>query len=350
MVGMLVGSPDYMAPERVCGRPQGPPSTSGRWERRSVRPSAAVPALPFHHPGDVARGPLRGARLSSTAGELGRFWPPCWRRSRRPDRGRGARDGVAPDRVPPMEGTESSETGLVPNQRRNHRNHRKRQRHGNDRRRQRHGRYPRRRRLPRGRRLPGRRGASETSEVGGTAEAPDALGMPETPEPTPPPVPPFHQESPTRALLDVSLIRAAHTAPAGPRTDPRTSFRAGPHTGRHPGARPHTRSNPRPLTPTPTRARPHPEPPPPPAPAPAPSPPPTPALAPEPAPEPSAPPPLPEPPSLATHTTVSRVVVMPPGELPGPAVPSVPRRGRRRRMGLAAAGGVLIGQLLSGSS
>ncbi|WP_190178533.1 serine/threonine-protein kinase [Streptomyces naganishii] len=45
MVGMLVGSPDYMAPERVSGRPQGPPSDV--WSLGATLCAALVGRSPF---------------------------------------------------------------------------------------------------------------------------------------------------------------------------------------------------------------------------------------------------------------------------------------------------------------
>ncbi|MFI5549662.1 protein kinase [Streptomyces sp. NPDC051738] len=45
MVGMLVGSPDYMAPERISGRPQGPPSDI--WSLGATLSSALAGRSPF---------------------------------------------------------------------------------------------------------------------------------------------------------------------------------------------------------------------------------------------------------------------------------------------------------------
>ncbi|KOG12596.1 serine/threonine protein kinase, partial [Streptomyces viridochromogenes] len=45
MVGMLVGSPDYMAPERISGRPQGPPSDI--WSLGATLSAALAGRSPF---------------------------------------------------------------------------------------------------------------------------------------------------------------------------------------------------------------------------------------------------------------------------------------------------------------
>ncbi|MEN1885424.1 serine/threonine-protein kinase [Streptomyces mirabilis] len=345
MVGMLVGSPDYMAPERVSGRPQGPPSDV--WSLGATLCAALGRRSPFSRSTTLAT--LHAVlyeepELPSTAGELGEILAALLEKepSTRPGLPE-LETALRPIAFPRPEGTESSETGLVPQPAAESPESPEvaetRERSEASEARE----IPEASEASERSEASGTSGASETSEVGGTAEAPDALGMPETPEPTPPPVPPFHQESPTRALLDVSLIRAAQHLPPqrAPEPTPEPASEPDPIQDAIPEHAPTPDPTPDPSPPPPPAPDPEPPPPPAPAPAPSPPPPPTPALAPEPAPEPSAPPPLPEPPSLATHTTVSRVVVMPPGELPGPAVPSVPRRGRRR-MGLAAAGGVLI--------
>ncbi|MER5828154.1 protein kinase [Streptomyces mirabilis] len=329
MVGMLVGSPDYMAPERVSGRPQGPPSDV--WSLGATLCAALGGRSPFSRSTTLAT--LHAVlyeepELPSTAGELGEILAALLEKepSTRPGLAE-LETALRPIAFPRPEETESSETGLVPEP----------AAESPEAAETREPSEPSEAREPseasEAREIPEASEASETSEasktseasetseVGGTAEAPDVPGMPETPEPAPPPVPPFHQESPTRALLDVSLIRAAQHLPPQ----------------RAPEPTPEPASEPDPIQDAIPEPAPTPDPTPDPPPAPAPEPTPTP----EPVPEPSAPPPLPDPPSLATHTTVSRVVVMPPGELPGPAVPSVPRRGRRR-MGLAAAGGVVI--------
>ncbi|MGW4985643.1 protein kinase domain-containing protein [Streptomyces mirabilis] len=323
MVGMLVGSPDYMAPERVSGRPQGPPSDV--WSLGATLCAALGGRSPFSRSTTLAT--LHAVlyeepELPSTAGDLGEILAALLEKepSTRPGLAE-LETALRPIAFPRPGETESPEAGLVPEPAAD----------SPDSPEAPETREPSEaaeaREVPEASKTAE---ASKTSEVGGTAEAPDAAGTPETPETpeaAPPPVPPFHQESPTRALLDVSLIRAAQHLPPqrGPEPTPAPDSERDPVQDAVP--------EPAPL-PDPT-----PEPPPPPAPTPAPEP--TPAPAPKPAPEPIAPPPLPEPPSLATHTTVSRAVVMPPGELPGPAVPAVPRRGRRR-MGLAAAGGVVI--------
>ncbi|MFF7879623.1 protein kinase [Streptomyces sp. NPDC020794] len=340
MVGMLVGSPDYMAPERVSGRPQGPPSDV--WSLGATLCAALGGRSPFSRSTTLAT--LHAVlyeepELPATAGDLGEILAALLEKE--PSTRPGLEEletALRPIAFPRPEETESPEAGPVPEPAAG---------------------------TPESPEAPGAREtpeaaetreapevpeASETSVVGGAVEAPDAPEMPETPETpesVPPPVPPFHQESPTRALLDVSLIRAAHHPPPqrDPEPTPEPDSEPDPVQDAIPEPAPTPDPTPEPTpdpTPEPTPAlEPTPTPAPEATPTPTPAPVFTPAPVPKAAPEPSAPPPLPEPRSLATHTTVSRAVVMPPGELPGPAVPSVPRRGRRR-MGLAAAGGVVI--------
>lgn len=273
MVGMLVGSPDYMAPERVSGRPQGPPSDI--WSLGATLSAALGGRSPFSRSTTLAT--LHAVlyeepELPSTAGVLGEILAALLEKE--PSTRPGLEEletALRPIAFPRQEETESPspETGLVPEP------------------------APKSPESPESPEAPETRAspeasdtsdtsdtsetpeASETPEVGGTAEPPDAPEKTETPESAPPPVPPFHQESPTRALLDVSLIRAAQHPP--PQRDP----------------------EPTPVpTPEPDLVQDAiPEPDPTPAPTPAPDPTPTPT----PTPEPSAPPRLPEPPP-SPHT------------------------------------------------
>ncbi|MGC9538062.1 protein kinase domain-containing protein [Streptomyces sp. UG1] len=71
MVGMLVGSPDYMAPERVSGRPQGPPSDI--WSLGATLSAALAGRSPFSR--DTTLATLHAVlyeepELPSTAGPL----------------------------------------------------------------------------------------------------------------------------------------------------------------------------------------------------------------------------------------------------------------------------------------
>ncbi|WP_243766624.1 serine/threonine-protein kinase, partial [Streptomyces sp. GC420] len=52
MAGMLIGSPDYMAPERVGGRPQGPPSDL--WSLGATLCAAVAGTSPFSRPTTLA--------------------------------------------------------------------------------------------------------------------------------------------------------------------------------------------------------------------------------------------------------------------------------------------------------
>ncbi|MFM9442057.1 serine/threonine-protein kinase [Streptomyces acidiscabies] len=72
MVGMLVGSPDYMAPERISGRPQGPPSDI--WSVGATLCAALAGHSPFAR--DTTMATLHAVlyeepRLPDGAGELG---------------------------------------------------------------------------------------------------------------------------------------------------------------------------------------------------------------------------------------------------------------------------------------
>ncbi|MFK0018103.1 protein kinase [Streptomyces sp. NPDC090798] len=335
MVGMLVGSPDYMAPERVSGRPQGPPSDV--WSLGATLCAALGGRSPFSRSTTLAT--LHAVlyeepELPSTVGDLGEILAALLEKepSTRPGLAE-LETALRPIAFSRPEETESPEAGLVPDPAAGTPESpgapETRETSGAPEARESPG-APETRETPETAETPDTPDAveaSETPEVRGTAEAPDAQVMPETPESAPPPVPPFHQESPTRALLDVGLIRAAQHPPL--QLHPEPTPEATPEPDSEPDSVQDAIPEPAPA-PDPT-----PDPPPTHTPAPVPAP----EATPTPAPKPSAPPPLPEPPSLATHTTVSRAVVMPPGELPGPAVPSVPRR---RRMGLAAAGGVVI--------
>ncbi|WP_276312061.1 serine/threonine-protein kinase [Streptomyces sp. V2] len=71
MVGMLVGSPDYMAPERISGRPQGPPSDI--WSVGATLCAALAGHSPFAR--DTTMATLHAVlyeepRLPDSAGEL----------------------------------------------------------------------------------------------------------------------------------------------------------------------------------------------------------------------------------------------------------------------------------------
>nr|WP_248002920.1 serine/threonine-protein kinase [Streptomyces sp. RLB1-33] len=272
MVGMLVGSPDYMAPERVSGRPQGPPSDV--WSLGATLCAALGGRSPFSRSTTLAT--LHAVlyeepELPSTAGDLGEILAALLEKE--PSTRPGLEElETALRRIafPRPEETESPEAGPLPEPAEG---------------------------TPEAPEAPGTRETSEAAEtreaseapeasetpvVGGTAEAPDAPEMAETPESAPPPVPPFHQESPTRALLDVSLIRAAQHPP------PQRDREPTPEPDSEPDPVQDAIPEPAP-TPDPT-----PEPTPPVVPTPTPAPEATPT--PTPAPEPSAPPALPEPP------------------------------------------------------
>ncbi|WP_309170983.1 protein kinase [Streptomyces sp. S1D4-14] len=295
MVGMLVGSPDYMAPERVSGRPQGPPSDV--WSLGATLCAALGGRSPFSRSTTLAT--LHAVlyeepELPSTAGELGEILAALLEKE--PSTRPGLTEletALRPIAFPRSEETESSETGLVPEPAAE-------SPESPEAAETREPSEPSEaREIPEASEASETSEASEMSEVGGTAEAPDAPGMPQTPEPAPPPVPPFHQESPTRALLDVSLIRAAQHLP--PQRAPEPASEPDPIQDAIP-------------EPAPTSAPPHPPP----------HPPPTPAPTPDPTPDPSPPPPAPAPEPTPTPRTSPRAQRTPPLPEPPPS-PRTPR-------------------------
>ena len=72
VVGMLVGSPDYMAPERVCGQAAGPRVRRVVARRHPVRGGRRLlPVRPPFHPRHPARRALRGARTPGRGRPVG---------------------------------------------------------------------------------------------------------------------------------------------------------------------------------------------------------------------------------------------------------------------------------------
>ncbi|WP_443064807.1 protein kinase domain-containing protein [Streptomyces sp. NBC_00589] len=377
MVGMLVGSPDYMAPERISGRPQGPPSDvwslgatlcaalGGRSPFSRSTTLATLHAVLYEEP-DLPAGagelrdilaallekePSTRPGLEELEAELGEIAFPVARPAQLP--------GVGPESEPEPEPEPEAE------------------------------------------------GAPEPEPEFG----PEPGAGPDVGEPVPPPEPSHqaheiheihkaheaHKESPTPALLDAELIRAVRqppsdlpeaTPPPFPdeqrtrtsdlrRPQPEPEAEPEPQPGREPEpvhdaipVRPPTRTRKgppdfekhppeqRPLTapnastenPSELRAEVGSQ-------IPSAGPPRTTGPgygavgavlgdAPEAFPQAQASAqrsarPETETAAAAQRPTVPGPVVMPRGEFPGPAVPSGPRRGRRR-MGLAAAGGVVV--------
>lgn len=60
--GGFVGSPEYIAPERVLGGARAPPPTCGRWASCCTRRRRASPVPPQQHPGHPPGGPQRHTR------------------------------------------------------------------------------------------------------------------------------------------------------------------------------------------------------------------------------------------------------------------------------------------------
>ncbi|MFF4354319.1 protein kinase [Streptomyces sp. NPDC001530] len=363
MVGMLVGSPDYMAPERISGRPQGPPSDV--WSLGATLCAALGGRSPFS----------RSTTLATLHAVL-------YEEPELPASADDLRDVLAailekePSTRPGLEELEAELGAIV---------------------------Y---RGTGTGSGAGGEVGAgsAELPETGpeydfdsayafeyatesgtGTGTAPGAEPEAEpgpgpgtdVPEATPQPLQPAHEESRTPALLDAQLLRAARQPPSDlPEATPPPEEERAPERApdRAPEPEPESAPEPEPVHDaipphrTPTRKSPpdvekhpkqhHPEQPPAPAHnastevpselraevgseipsvgAPRPT---GPGFGRVATPEASA-----EAETEARMPTAPGPVVMPPGELPGPAVPSGPgpgpRRGRRR-MGLAAASGVV---------
>ncbi|WP_369252292.1 protein kinase [Streptomyces sp. R41] len=341
MVGMLVGSPDYMAPERISGRPQGPPSDV--WSLGATLCAALGGRSPFSRSTTLAT--LHAVlyeepELPASAGDLRDILAALLEKepSTRPGleeleaefaaivhRGSGAGVGTGPAELPDTgpeydfdseyEFEYATETQSESES------------------------------------------ESESEPWPGLGPEPGAQPVsssepePDVPEATPPPLPPAREESPTPALLDAQLLRAARQPPSDlpEATPPPEEQRAPEPEPVHDAIPPHrtpTRESPPDFEKDPKR---------PPKKRPEQSP----ASAPNAstevpselraevgseipsvgAPDPSA--------HTATAVTAARLPtapgpgVMPPGELPGPAVPSSGPGQSRRRMGLAAAGGVV---------
>ncbi|WTZ82154.1 protein kinase [Streptomyces sp. NBC_01384] len=277
MVGMLVGSPDYMAPERISGRPQGPPSDV--WSLGATLCAALGGRSPFSRSTTLAT--LHAVlheepELPSAAGDLAEILAALLEKepSTRPgleELETALRPIAFPEPSPPGEGEEAEppETSAVSE-------------------------------VPE---VPDVREAPEVPEV------PESLEAPEAPEAVPS-VPLPHEESPTPVLLDAQLIREARCLPSQPQPPPQPD----PEPQHEPAPEPAPVQDAIPVQHTPTWKSP-----------------------PERAPE------------TDTSVPVPALVPlpMPPGELPGPAVPSGPQR-NRRRMGFAAAGGVVVAGAVAG--
>src|SRR4051794_39803713 len=116
MVGMIVGSPDYMAPERISGRPQGPPSDV--WSLGATLCAALGGRSPFSRSTTLAT--LHAVlyeepELPSAAGDLGEILAALLEKepSTRPGLAE-LETALRPIAFPRPEETESPEAGLVP--------------------------------------------------------------------------------------------------------------------------------------------------------------------------------------------------------------------------------------------
>lgn len=84
MAGMLVGSPDYMAPERVEAVTRARPRTCGPWARPSAPPSRAGPRSPGPPPWPRStRCSTRSPCCRPAPGRSTAPWRPCCARTRR---------------------------------------------------------------------------------------------------------------------------------------------------------------------------------------------------------------------------------------------------------------------------
>ncbi|WP_257039457.1 serine/threonine-protein kinase [Streptomyces sp. OV198] len=279
MVGMLVGSPDYMAPERVSGRPQGPPSDV--WSLGATLCAALGGRSPFSRSTTLAT--LHAVlyeepELPSAAGDLGEILAALLEKepSTRPGLAE-LETALRPIAFPRPEETESPEAGLVPEPAAESPESPESPDSPEAPETRQPSEAAEAREIPEAPEASKTAEASKTSEVGGTAEALDAPGAPgtpespESPESAPPPVPPFHQESPTRALLDVSLIRAAQHLPPQRAPEPTPAPDPVQDAIPEPAPLPDPTPDPHPHQRPPRPPSPHPHPPPPPNQPPSPS-------------------------------------------------------------------------------
>ncbi|WP_240634481.1 MULTISPECIES: serine/threonine-protein kinase [Streptomyces] len=319
MAGMLVGSPDYMAPERVSGRPQGPPSDV--WSLGATLCAALGGRSPFSRATTLAT--LHAVlyeepELPSTAGELRDILAALLEKEPEARPGLEELEGTLGEIAFPAAGPQPElgpGSGSISSAQEEPASA-----------------------APVAPEVPEASDAFVTPELLATPEVPAAPKATVTPEaPDAHQAPEAHQELPTPALLDADLIRAIRQPSQAPQAPqdlpeavppseeprPERAPKAVSEPEHAPKAVPETIPTPNASTEVPSELR-----------AEAGSEIPsagTPGATTEVARRPTAPAPIP---------------VMPPGELPGPAVPSAPRRSRRRT-GLATAGGVVAAGLVA---